>query len=348
MAKVFLDLEKIKHPNSGLGQFCFYLSNKIISNAKFNFIGVYIPKNSTNKFKNIPQKVCVSHHKITGIDLDKETIIWHSLHQEAVYFPKNKSIKLVLTIHDLNFLYKYRGIRRKYMLYKLQRLVNKSTAITYISEFTKHMAETHLDIPNNKLNEVIYNGVAIDNCIEATRPVWVKDSNPFLFTIGIINEKKNFHTLVNMMEFLPELKLYICGNNNSSYSDKIRHLIKNNNLSKRVFLCGEIIETDKKWLYKNCSAFVFPSKREGFGLPVVEAMSFGKPLIISNLTSLPEIGGSVASYFKSFNPKHMAELVKEAINSHTIYKSEQIKDRSNIFDWDIAANKYIDLYKKLT
>jgi glycosyltransferase involved in cell wall biosynthesis len=95
-------------------------------------------------------------------------------------------------------------------------------------------------------------------------------------------------------------------------------------------------------------AFVHPSLAEGFGAPVVEVMQFGKPLFLSSLTSLPEIGGDAAFYFSSFNPEHMRHVFEEGMKK---YKKEQmvqkIINRGKQFDWDHKAKEYLKVYQSL-
>ena len=345
MAEVFLDLEKIKRPNSGLGQFCLYLSRGIALNSGEGFLGVYIPKNQFELFSNSEKKEWKAIHKVTGVNVKAK--IWHSFHQEAVYFPKNKSIKKILTIHDLNFLDKYSGRKKSKKLQTLQRLVDQSSAVTFISNYTQSVAKKHLVFSKGIMTQVIYNGIALNRSIRAKKPNWIIDPVPFLFSIGIIGEKKNFHVLVEMMNHLPDLILYISGKKETSYSKLIEALIEKHELTNRVFLTGEIEEGEKNWMYKNCSAFVFPSKNEGFGLPVVEAMSFGQPLILSELTSLPEIGGELANYFPSFEAQEMALVVKEAINQHSLERKGELIKRTELFNWNKAAQNYLIIYDQL-
>ena len=345
MAEVFLDLEKIKRPNSGLGQFCLHLSQNIAKRSKINSLGVYLPKNQFGLFPNSEKKEWKSIHKIIGVKV--KTKVWHSFHQEAVYFPKDKSVKKIVTIHDLNFLDRYKGSKKAKMLESLQKLISQASAITFISNYTETIAKQHLIFPKDIVTQVIYNGVALNGSIKAEKPYWIIDKVPFLFSIGIIGEKKNFHVLIEMMNYLPDLNLYISGKKGSAYANEIESLIISHKLVNRVFLTGEIEESEKNWLYKNCSAFVFPSKNEGFGLPVVEAMSFGKPLILSRLTSLPEIGGSKASYFLSYEPKSMADTVKKSINDHSLEDRALLKERSKLFSWNKAAKDYLAIYDQL-
>ena len=90
--------------------------------------------------------------------------------------------------------------------------------------------------------------------------------------------------------------------------------------------------------------------REGFGIPTIEAMRFGKPVFLSNSTSLPEIGGKHAFYWDHFEPKYMAEIfIKEIItyNAKKDWYSEQYIKRAKSFDWNKAAKQYIELYKTI-
>ena len=119
-------------------------------------------------------------------------------------------------------------------------------------------------------------------------------------------------------------------------------------LSERLHILGPVSEDDKAWYYSNCLAFMLPSLAEGFGAPVVEAMRFGKPLFLSDLTSLPEIGADVAFYFNSFDPENMQQVFSEGI---TEFKknglSKRIMKRGNEFNWENSAEKYLKIYQSL-
>ncbi|MNR21059.1 Glycosyl transferases group 1 [compost metagenome] len=99
---------------------------------------------------------------------------------------------------------------------------------------------------------------------------------------------------------------------------------------------------------KNCTAFLFPSIREGFGLPPIEAMSFGKPIFLSDKTSLPEIGGDVSNYWTNFDPEYMKEILFNGLTHFENNKTEienQLKRRATSFDWKIAAAEYLKVYR---
>ena len=155
------------------------------------------------------------------------------------------------------------------------------------------------------------------------------------------------HVLVEAMKELPNLKLFLCGNATSKYADKIRTLITKHKLEKRVVITGEVSEAEKNWMFENCKAFVFPSLSEGFGLPVVESMHFGKPLILSKLTSLPEIGGKEAIYLDNFLPEEIASKIEFAIKNDTPERQKLLKDRASFFSWQKAAEQYLEMYSAL-
>jgi len=340
MARIFLDTEKLKNPNSGLGQFCAHLGIALEKLGGEEF-GFYVDKNNYSFFESKNIINWKRSHQYFGVSIKAD--LWHSVHQEAKYFPKDKATKILLTIHDLNFLDKYTGLKRKRKLKNLQRLVNKANGIAYISEFTRKIAEQHLKLPD-VAQKVIYNGVSISD-IKPIKPKFINDSKAFVFSIGIIGKKKNFHVLIEAMKNLPNLNLYLCGNTNSKYADKIKALITKHNLGKCIFLPGEISEAEKNWMYENCKTFVFPSLNEGFGLPVVEAMHFGKPVVLSKLTSLPEIGGDEAVYLDNFLPEEIANKIELAIKSNALEQQKALKNKASFFSWEKAAQQYLELYK---
>ena len=120
-------------------------------------------------------------------------------------------------------------------------------------------------------------------------------------------------------------------------------------VNERLRLIGPISEAEKSWYYQNCYAFAFPSLSEGFGLPVAEAMSVGKPVFLSDKTALPEIGKDVAFYFSDFNEVRMQNVF---ISGMELYKKNTAWQKGSgnaalIFCWQKAASQYIDLYRSL-
>ena len=351
MKHVLVEMEKLKNPNSGLGQFCLNIGEQFHriepGNLKLDF---YLPSFQKNVFGeqfNYVKQTAL--HKLLPLN-SREYDVWHCLQQDSHHLPNHKNTKLILTIHDLNFLEKYKGAKQKRKLNSLQKRVNKASAITVISRFTEIIVRENLQL-NNTPVYVIYNGNSLKTIEDAPAPDFmiqnfVKD---FIFSIGVILPKKNFHTLLPLLQHNKQLHLVIAGDNNSDYAKEIIKTAEKTGVDKQIHLPGTIDDATKYWLYKNCKAFVFPSLTEGFGLPVVEAMSLGKPVFLSNLTSLPEIGGTEAYYWNDFSPEHMLEVFEKGLINFAgdLEKAERSINWAKQFSWENAAKAYLDLYEKV-
>lgn len=121
------------------------------------------------------------------------------------------------------------------------------------------------------------------------------------------------------------------------------------NMEDLLIMPGAISNEEKYWLLQNTTAFLFPSLAEGFGLPVVEAMSAGVPVFLSDLTSLPEIGGAEAYYWSGFEPEHMIKVMEDGLQhfAETPGHSEKLIKRSTMFSWGNAAKNYLDFYSTI-
>ena len=132
------------------------------------------------------------------------------------------------------------------------------------------------------------------------------------------------------------------------YKEKIIQEARKYHAENRLIFTGPVTEEEKKWYMQNCEVFVFPSLAEGFGLPVVEAMYLGKPLLLSNRTSLPEIGGDLASYFEGFDPKEMQSALANCFKKNNEAQlSEKLKERAKLFDWKNSATLYLSVYNQI-
>jgi glycosyltransferase involved in cell wall biosynthesis len=134
-----------------------------------------------------------------------------------------------------------------------------------------------------------------------------------------------------------------------AYKEKIVQEARRLGVADRVIFTGPVWENDKQWYLKHCTAFVFPSVAEGFGLPVLEAMYFEKPVLLSNATSLPEVGGELADYFPDFEAEQMQAALKKSLHEfeNNAAKKKALNARALSFSWDEAAVKYHGIYQQL-
>lgn len=351
--KVFLETHNLKNRAGGLGTFNYELI-KGFSQLDFPDLELILnlqdPATLQAEFGSK-----FSYHKYNSLTRHKlfrnrgKYDLWHSVNQNTKVEPAKVS-KYLLTVHDVNFVEEVSSDMNhktnKLFIQKLQR----ANAITYISEFAKKQTHQYFNVPNVP-EYVIYNGNPISTLRDIsnfTAPF--PTDKPFLYSIGDFLERKNFLSVVQMMPLLPDFNLILSGSNDKSYGMKIRDFIAQNNLQNQVFLTGKVDDTAKQFYMANCAAFVFPSIREGFGLPPIEAMAFGKPVFLSDQTSLPEIGGEHAYYWNNFDPEYMKTELEKGIQHFHANQSEMeahMKKRAASFNWKTAAGQYLEVYREI-
>lgn len=348
LKNVLIDCERMRYPHTGLYHYCLQLGNSILKQVgeEKDKIAFYLPTSAEHAFREKANYVSQHFmHQLFFPDT-KSVDIWHCTYQGSKYYPFGKKIAIILTIHDLNFLHEERKSERKKKRYlnRLQSKIDRADHIVAISYFVLEDLKKHL-VLGDKPTSVIYNGCNIDNSDSIERPQDVTN-RPFLFTIGTITSKKNFHVLPALLKG-NNYQLVIAGIDLSQdYKKAIIREATKLGVLERVTFTGPVSENDKKWYLSNCTAFVFPSIAEGFGLPVIEAMYYGKPVILSRRTSLPEIGGDCAYYFDNFNPEHMRNVLENSLDHYKKTKPrERIRERARFFSWDRAASEYLALYR---
>ena len=354
--KILIDLGKLKNLYTGLGQISLQYGNALVSANYTNIdLTFFTPSEYTGKFgesvKYQTLSTCKRYFPVL-YNFPHRFNLWHAIHQDSGYMPP-KGIPYLLTIHDLNFLQEKSPAKASFRLRSLQKKVNQATAITFISNFSESVARQYLKIQVPAY--VIYNGVNIPVFVNKKKPEFLENvpgaSNsdlPVYFTVGVIKEKKNFHVLIDFFKRIQKGILVIAGDNSDAYASLIYNQIYQAQLQDRIIMPGMISDNDRAWLYENCTAFLFPSKIEGFGLPVIEAMSYGKPVFLSTCSSLPEVGGNDAYYWENFNPDFMASVFNENMKSATIpEKIQSRKKRAAMFNWENAVAQYLALYENI-
>lgn len=360
MPSLFIDAERLRDLNSGLGQVCLHLGHELARQCPPSRNGepwtmtFLVPKGQRGVFGDSVSYIEASWQRKLWIPGSGNYDVWHCLHQDSVYLPWRS--KLMLTIYDLNFLERtdYSTQKKARKLARLQRKINRASLLTAGSGYTASVVREHLQIPASLPLEVVYTGVAVDpkkapEALPADSPLHSLTLSPFFLFVGVIHPKKNVHTLLPLLEAFPDYKLVLAGPDRHPYAQHIREQAQKLGVADRLVMPGAVDEPTKLWLYANCEAFLFPSLSEGFGLPVAEAMTFGKPVFISNLTSLPEVGGKEAYYFESFEPENMAKVLHDGLHdfSQNALRQERLRKRAAGFSWPSVAAEYWKLYESL-
>lgn len=337
----------MKYPHTGLYYFCEGLGRAISKEARKekNDINFFVPPSKIGVFGNdMNYLVQKNYHKILS-PIQAKNSVWHATHQQTDYWPEKKAKAIVLTIHDLNFLHdsKSAASKKKY-LKQLQQKVDAADAIVTVSSFTANEVVNHLQVGTKK-PIVIHNGTSFQETEIVERPVGI-GSQPFIFSIGTIARKKNFHVLPNLLVG-NDFQLVIAGvMRDEDYKEEIMAMAKRLNVLDRVLFTGPLTEEEKAWCYTNCALVAFPSLAEGFGLPVLEAFHYGKPVLLSTYGSLPEIGDKHAYYVNNFSQEEMQTILTKAFDTEEETKRiQERKEYAATFSWQKSAAAYIHIYK---
>ena len=349
MRRILVDLHRLKeNPYNGLYTVSLNLGKSLASlSAGPGELCYYLPENKFGSFGNnvsyVAQRSIDKYYRFGTGKFD----VWHATTDISWYKPFNKRTKFIFTIHDLNFLIeeKERTERNERLLKRFQSRIDRADHITGISQYALDVAAKHLKL-GDKPRQVIYNGCTVNDFPGFDSPVY-RPARPFLFAIGLVQPRKNFHLLPALLKD-NEYELVIAGLDHFDYKNKIIGEARRWNVEDRIRMTGAVSEEDKYWYYKNCEAFLFPSYAEGFGLPVIEAMHFGKPVFISKETCLPEIGDDAAYYFGSFDP---AAMQHDFANGMKHYREtmpvEKVRQRAAFFSWNKAAAAYMNIYRTI-
>ena len=357
MPSLFVDTERLRGLNTGLGQVCLHLGPALVAQNSARrdrepwSLTFLVPKGKAGVFGDSVEYIEASWLRKLWIPGDYD--VWHCLHQDSVYLPRRS--KLILTIYDLNFLARanYSAARKARRLATLQRKIDRASLLTAGSGYTASIVREHLRIPATLPFVAIGTGVAIreSDAGDAPRPSFlaVGDDRPFFFFIGVVQPKKNVHTLLPLLKAFPDHRLVLAGPDLHAYAQQVREQAQALGVAGRLLMPGVVDEATKAWLYAHCRAFMFPSFSEGFGLPPAEAMTFGKPVFISNLTSLPEVGGDEAYYFENFEPESMVQVVRAGLRDfeQDPLRAERSRRRAAAFTWESVAGEYWKLYERL-
>lgn len=294
-------------------------------------------------------------HKFFHLGIDRFQVI-HIFNQSNQYFPPVFNAKKIVTLHDLNFLHE------RFSKNKLNRNINRvkknlqnADVVVCISEFVKkdYLKNQHLfNIKTTQEVTVIYNGLRFPDerqLFDLGEFESLKARKYFL-NIGVLFPKKNQLSILKALSFLEEDLVLVVSDSKKEYEADVLKFIQEHQLEERVHIFRNISDDEKYALIQNCEAMIHPSLAEGFGIPPIEAMHFGKQVFVSRLTSLPEIGGEHAYYFDDFEPENMAEKIKNGMmtyRSDQKYYSTQLKSWAAQFDYRKMTQDYSALYKKV-
>jgi glycosyltransferase involved in cell wall biosynthesis len=177
----------------------------------------------------------------------------------------------------------------------------------------------------------------------------ILDNEDFLLFIGNRTQYKNFHGLLEVYEHWEgrnHTRLVVVG---APFSSIEKRLIDEKGLTNRIQLFSEVSDAYLCNLYNQAKAFIFPSIYEGFGIPILEALACGCPVVASRIPSSEEVGGNCLFYFDISNPNEFTTAINQAIlNGHDPVRVQRGLDRTKFFSWDKTAQKTLEAYRSIS
>lgn len=365
---------------TGIGWYTYNIIKKIIqTNPQNSFeVNIFDLLNKRKSLEHIPKlfdnpenlsirKCSIMHHGVYIRNLNTLGLIPYNLffnskadiyHFFNFIIPPKIKGRVVNTVYDMVFI-RYPETMNKptYNIHKknLKRSCQDADVILTISENTKKEIVEFMGVSPDKI-EIAY--PAVDRNIFYPNKDYklIKEkyniNNEYILYFGTIEPRKNISSIVKAFKIVSEknkdISLVLAGREGWMY-EEVFSLVKELGLEEKVIFTGYVPEENVSALYSCALAFVFPSLYEGFGIPPLEAMACGTPVIVSNTSSLPEVTGDAGILVNALDVENIAHEMGRLIEDNSLQSqcAEKGLIQAQKFSWDDSAKKVMDMYKKL-
>lgn len=355
--------------NAGIGRYSFELLIHLLRNNVSDEYFVFYNKNNVTEadletFRKLGATTVAT--SIRHYSLAEQLFlprILHSYKLGIMHFP-NFNVPLrynrpyIVTIHDMVH-HKISGHKRsrqwKFEAYKyiIAKAAERAVKILTVTEFAKKEIVTYLNVPPEKV-KVIYEAPA-SAPLKPSDVVEIKKryrlSRPYILFVGTLERKKNLPMLAKGFDLFIEkyrydMDLVVAGKQDRHYPEVKEQMLGIKNRGRLVFT-GYVSDEDQAALYMGAYAFVTPSLHEGFGLPGLEAMQYGVPVLASNTEVFNEVYDYAALYFDPLNPDDLAKNLALLADDQPFYEQMRQKglDRIRFFDWNRTAQETLEEYR---
>jgi glycosyltransferase involved in cell wall biosynthesis len=359
---------------AGIGSYVFELLNEI-KNIPIDFsIDVHIQQHMKQYFDDTPNITFVSHGDFSS---SKRRILYEQLRMPHVYNNEGYALvhfvdylspalpiraKRLFTLHDLSFFKLpecFTAGSRHIKQFFTDWGVKRASGIICVSQNTK---DDLLDrYPFIKEKDVYVINLGVNRNIKFTKDDKKKKNilhkfgidDRFILYVGTLEPRKNVERIVKAYGIavrqggIPQ-KLVLCGKEGWK-AEGIFKAIEDSGLGDRIIITGYVSDDELPYFYNAADMFVYPSIYEGFGLPPLEAMSFGVPTITSNTSSLPEVVGDGAITVNPYDEGEIALAITDVLKDphKASMLAEKGKGRAAGFSWYTTANETVEIYKKI-
>jgi glycosyltransferase involved in cell wall biosynthesis len=372
MLRLGFDAKRFFNNYTGLGNYSRNIIHNLSSAFPENEYYLYTPKVGSNTEANEYIKTGKYHliqaetpfkslWRSYGVrnNLIKDKIhVFHGLSNEIPFGMKKTKIRTVVTIHDLIFLKYpelYPLVDRSIYDIKFRYACKNADIVIAISKATKNDIVKYYNIDPHKI-KVVYQPCA-DNFFapksyEDLASLILKHKLPssYILYVGSVIRRKNLLNVVKAYKLLPDdlkLPLVIVGQADNAYKQNIIEYIRQNQLDKYVIWLKNVSNNDLPAIYQKASLFIYPSRYEGFGIPVLEALFSKVPVITSKTSSLPEAGGHYSYYIDPESPEEIASGIYKILTDKSMANTMIDKgyEYAMNFTGEAVAKKLMEVYK---
>lgn len=381
--RIGIDAKFLTHPQRG--GFKSYTENLIRALSELDRNNEYIlyldrppsPEAKIPQYPNFSYKIVSGGDAFYGMPYREQVVLPRQLrtdgldlfHAPCLTVPLLINVPFVVTIHDTIWLYptrysidKARFGKRKFMEWYYRFMpeiaARKAKGVITVSHAARENIVNYLHVPEDRIfvtyeaaNE-IYHPIQDQSLIGTVPRKYGLESN-YILAIGSADPRKNIKSLIRAYALLSEsirdtYCLVIVWNHKLLASELLLEA-KILGVSKQVFFIENVSDPDLVILYNQAIMFVFPSLEEGFGLPPLEAMACGTPVLAANNSSIPEIVGDVAILFSAGNTDELASSITRVLNNPDLQRRMKTVgiERAAKFSWKNCALETIDVYKRL-
>lgn len=371
--RIGYDAKRIVRNSTGLGSYARTLVNSLSAMDTVDQFLLYAPDPGSDDLRGqIEPRPNVSFRypaharfrfqrdawRTRGIvgDLVRDNVtIYHGLSGELPQGIAKAGIPAVVTIHDLIFLRHpeyYKWVDAHIYKQKFYATLREASHVIAISECTKRDILHYSDYPEDKIT-VIYQGASrrFNTTDDLPTSCLLHGIDQYVLQVGTIEERKNAMESVQALEYLPRETHLVLVGRETAYTEQVLRYASMHALSNRLHILSGVSNDELARIYRHALCFVYPSRYEGFGIPIVEAILSGLPVVAATGSCLEEAGGPDSLYVSPDDPKGLAEAITQldgerqaAMLTARISKERQYVRRFENAD---VAGQVLDLYKSI-
>ena len=360
--KIVISAWHLKNRNVGIGRYTYHLIDNLARVDHANQYEILIPAGS-HDFQPWPNV----RYRVIRLPVFKRRV-WEQLaplvvgNYDLLHFPYDSCIgmkrgKFVVTLHDAKpILFPSKSNRRnwKQMLKDMiaPNPLEKIDHVITVSECSRRDLMEQMGIPEDRIS-VIHQGVDLEKFSPSTASSVKRfEFTPYVLCVAGTDPTKNVKSLIEAFSKLPpEIRSqhYLVLVGDVQKNKELQQCVQEHGITERTVFTGVVSDSQLTEFYQHASVFVFPSLYEGFGLPVLEAMACGCPVITSNTSSLPEVVGGAGLLVNPRDREELIEAITKVLTNTALAEtlSKSGREQAENFSWELTARKTADLYERI-